>query len=374
MKKVRLFAVGVIIILIGYVGWYHSSIHPGEFFDFDGESPSGLTGAVSNALSIPEHTYIVASNTPQFVVLSFDGSKSLQMLNETLAFEKEMVAINKPLHFTYFINAAYFLTQANAGLYQPPGRHPNGSSNIGFSDSASDISKRVKAFNDAVNSGNEIASHAVGHFNGSNWTAEEWKQEFSSFNTILFNAQKNNLPEKIEPWVISSQQIIGFRAPNLGVDPNLYQNLRDFHFLYDSSGVGNPRNWPKKDSYGIWHIPLGEIRIGLRRSPAAAMDYSLWIHQSRGKNTVTKGSDGWNMDFDEIEKSYMQYFDANYIGSRAPVIIANHFSKWNDGLYWEAMKKFAHNVCGKPLVRCVSFKELVAYLNTEGIPQTISAQ
>src|ERR1700759_2357249 len=42
---------------------------------------------------------------PQFVVLAFDGSKSLGMWQETRKFAKDMTAAGKPVKFTYFINA-----------------------------------------------------------------------------------------------------------------------------------------------------------------------------------------------------------------------------------------------------------------------------
>ena len=44
-------------------------------------------------------------------------------------------------------------------------------------------------------------------------------------------------------------------------------------------------------------------------------------------------------------------------------MIAGHFAKWNDGVYWEAMKAFASEVCGRADVRCVSYRELVNYMN-----------
>src|SRR4051812_724184 len=80
---------------------------------------AALTAIASQAVP---RSYHVASSTPQFIVLSFDGSKSTDMLNETLDFERTMAASGVPLKFTYFINAAYFLTQDTAGVYQAPGQ------------------------------------------------------------------------------------------------------------------------------------------------------------------------------------------------------------------------------------------------------------
>lgn len=338
--------------------------------DHEYTDPRVLSAAVSAALATPSPTYMVASNTPQYVLFSFDGSKSVDMLYETLAFQKKMTDEGKPLHFTYFINAAYFLPEYKANLYQAPYQKP-GVSNIGFSNSTADIAGRVHAFNEAVKAGNEIGSHTAGHFNGTDWSYENWKQEFNSFDTILFGTQRNMLPVAVEPWMIKPGQIKGFRAPSLGINENMYRVLGDFNFQYDSSGVGPEGNWPSKDPYGIWRIPLSIVFDGSERSPVVGMDYNQWQHQSHGQDTVEKGSAQWTADFNEVLKAYTDYFDTNYNGSRAPVVIGNHFSRWNDGVYWEVMKSFAEKVCGMPNVHCGTFSEFVTYVNTHGIPQLV---
>jgi hypothetical protein len=104
------------------------------------------------------------------------------------------------------------------------------------------------------------------------------------------------------------------------------------------------------------------------KKPIASMDYNIWSHQSNAKDLAAKGTTLWNSYLKETKDAYMSYFLSNYNGNRAPVSIANHFSKWNDGVYWEAMKDFAKEVCGLPQVRCATFKELVEYLNTTGVP------
>ncbi len=338
-----------------------------DMFDYEHIDPSVLSAAVSAALSTPALEYAVASDTPQYVVLSFDGGKSSDMLDETLAFQKEMAGKNKLLYFTYFINAAYFLSNHKKALYQAP-YHKPGVSNIGFSDSVPDITRRVRTFNEAVKRGNEVGSHTVGHFVGTSWTYQDWKQEFNSFFAILFGVQQNMLPLAVEPWLIAPKQIKGFRAPTLGVNENMYQVLGDFSFRYDSSGIGPAGNWPVKDAYGIWRIPLGIIHVGPHKNPVLAMDYNLWVYQSKARNTVKKGTALWLRYFGEVLKAYRNYFYGNYNGSRAPIVIGNHFTKYNDGLYWEAMKAFAEEVCGKPYVRCTTFSKFVDYLDTKGPP------
>jgi len=305
---------------------------------------------------------VVSTSTPQFVILSFDGSKSVDMLNETLDFERKMKAQGEAVHFTYFINPVYFLPSSRSYVYQAPRQKP-GVSTIGFSDSSADVALRVAAFNEAMREGNEIGSHAVGHFNGSDWSHDEWKQEFDSFDTLVADIQQNNLPVVIETSLFNRENIVGFRAPDLGVNEQTYKILSEFHFSYDSSGIDVSDTWPKKDSYGVWHIPLGMMTIGPQEFRVTTMDYNVWMHQSNAHNVLTKNSLEWNSHLREVVDAYVQYFNRHYEGSRAPVVIGGHFSQWNDGLYWEAMKIFAQNVCGKTDVRCSTYSELVAFMN-----------
>lgn len=368
-KRITGIFIGICSLII--ILWNFNYIKP-SFPDDDmrQEDIPSLASTLNALGSSRKEIYVVSSSTPQFILLSFDGSKSLSMLNETLDFQRKMSDENKPLHFTYFINAAYFLTVDNASLYQGP-RQKAGVSNIGFSHTTQDIADRVYAFNTALAQGNEVGSHAVGHFNGAKWSYNEWKQEFTSFNTILSNVQKNNSTILINQPQFTPENIIGFRAPNLAENEHLYEVLQDFHFSYDTSGIGPMENWPQKDRYGIWHIPVGSISIGSRHQPVVSIDYSLWMHQSRGKKTAVRGSLLWNEDYNDVLAAYMNYFNSNYNGNRAPIVIVDHFSKWNNGVYWEAMKTFAQNVCGRPFVHCVTFRQLVDYLNTVGAPRRV---
>ena len=68
-------------------------------------------------------------------------------------------------------------------------------------------------------------------------------------------------------------------------------------------------------------------------------------------------------------ESQRRRFD--YFGNRAPVQLGHHFSKWNGGAYWEAMQTVAKRVCGLPEVKCVTFKEIVKFLeeNAANLPK-----
>ncbi len=302
-----------------------------------------------------------ATNTPQFVILSFDGSKSIAMWEETRDFVRQMNEKNKPLRFTYFINAVYLLSPESKFLYKGP-RNQSGHSPILFSDNKEDIAIRVNEINNAVKEGNEIGSHSAGHFDGSTWSYDEWTEEFNSFNNLFSSIVKNNNDSEIDEFIFRTNDISGFRAPELGLNNYLFKVEKDFGFKYDTSGVGYANTWPTKDENGLWHIPISSISMGDGRQ-AIAVDYSLWQFQTNGMNSLKRDTKEWNNAVSEVEEAYSNYFYSNYRDSRAPVVVAHHFSKWNDGAYWQAMKNFAENTCGLPDVRCTTFKELVRYMD-----------
>lgn len=299
---------------------------------------------------------------PQLVALSFDGSYSLEMWDETLDFARDASRRNAPVDFTYFISGVYFLAPENASLYQAPRRKP-GESAIEFADGLEDIALRIDKVNRAVREGHEIASHANGHYLGSDWTFDEWMQEFSEFNELLFDIQKNNpgLPKK--HLALNPKDITGFRAPELGSNTALFKVLKEMGFRYDSSTISSQRRWPTQTE-GIWNYPLVSIEVGKEKTPVLSMDYSLYHHQSRVKDVAARNSETWRKFHQDLYEAYMKYFSNHYEGNRAPIFIANHFSKWNDGVYWEVMQRFVLSVCGQPEVYCVTFEKLTDYLDS----------
>jgi hypothetical protein len=304
---------------------------------------------------------------PQFVVMAFDGSRSLDMWQNTLDFAQEMSQAGHPVHFTYFLSGVYFLNWRKANSYLPP-QKPAGTSLIGFADSNLDVEKRVAFVNRALAEGHEIGSHLNGHFDGSKWTLQDWQQEFSQFNNLIFNIAPNNDVDPLDAGRynihLSQADMIGFRAPDLGKNNAMYQVLKDNGYAYDTSGVGKATDWPKKLPNGLWEFPLAQINYATSTSKILSMDYNFYFKQSAAKDVAKQGDEKWNKFFNDTYTSYINYFNQNYQGGRAPVFIGSHFSEWNDGAYWEAMKKFAQDVCVQPEVKCVDFKELMDYLNT----------
>lgn len=341
----------------------------------------GLASAVKNIKIIPsflqiketpspEVTPAKLSYTPQFVLISFDGSKAVSIWKDIREFKDQMNASGTPLNVTHFINAAYFLTNENKDLYQGP-HQERGYTNIGVSEDLEHIRTRIEEVNKAIADGDEIAVHTVGHLSGLHWAKEDWLQELESFNAIMFGLDKIYPDAHLPPLNLKATDIIGFRAPYLDHDQNLYEALHELpQYKYDTSEVGDDSEWPTKDTHGLWHIPLGMVELGPNRTHILAMDYNWYLHDTNTKNTLTQGTAEWQRVYENTLKAMLDYFNHNYTGKRAPVLIGYHFSMdWNDGVYWKALKDFAREVCGKPEVKCGTFKELVNYMNEYGTPR-----
>ncbi len=300
---------------------------------------------------------------PQFVLMAFDGSLSPDMWKETTDFSNEMQkSTGKPFQFTYFISGVYFVSNKNKASYQSP-HHKAGASAIGFGGDNDEIQERVHLMNASYLRGNEMGSHANGHFDGSKWSYEDWKNEFDQFVDIIFNfARVNHIPPESHPEKIlfGTDKVRGFRAPLLGVSPGLWETLAENQFTYDTSRTSAPNYWPKKESQGFWNFPLAELKISGTAKRTLSMDYNFYYAQSQAKPGP---KEKWAEYEKEMYDTYVSYFMQNYRGNRAPVHIGHHFSKWNGGAYWKAMKHFAETVCGLSEVRCVAYRDLADFLD-----------
>ena len=294
---------------------------------------------------------------PQFVVMAFDNCTELERWKELSEFAAEMNRSGEPLHFTFFVSGINFLADDKAGLYQPPDRR-RGASQIGFGGTAEEVTQRVAYINDLYRNGHEIASHAVGHFNGSRWSAQEWAQEFVSFRELLTNVGTNNGLDGTVKFAFSPSEVIGFRAPYLSTSPGLYTALKDDGFRYDTSGESFPEKWPEKIG-DLWRFNLVELKLADSGRRALSMDYNFFAAQS---HTVVEPQrrDAFR---EEMLQTYLDYFRSNYAGDRAPLNIGHHFFDYQDGAYREALKTFARMVCGLPEVRCATYAELADFMD-----------
>lgn len=303
--------------------------------------------------------YAQAPRPPQYIALAFDGSQSIQMWNETKDFASELDKNEKDLKFTYFISGVYWLSPETRKMYLPPKKNP-GASDIGFGESRSDIESRIDVVNEVFDLGHEMASHANGHFDATalKWTDKEWEKEFNEFNKLIFSAGHNNGLQK--ELKFTPEDVVGFRAPLLERANGLSSVLNKFHYRYDTSRIADRMDyWPEKKE-GLWNFPLAPVVIAGTGKRTISMDYNFYYAQSKGVADPAHSA----LFEEQMYNTYLNYFKNNYNGNRAPIHIGHHFSKWNAGAYWRAMKRFALEVCGQPEVKCVTYKELADYMDS----------
>ncbi len=311
---------------------------------------------------IADRSVAAVNRPPQFVLLAFDGSKSLSMWQETREFARR-----NNVKFTYFVSGVYFIANSDKTLYAEPARGL-GQSAIGWGGTADEIQARNQHVVAAISEGHEIASHANGHFDGSKYSALQWEMELRQFRDIMRNGWE--LYGRKKPSRVWNQyfdkNLIGFRAPQLGHSSATLNVLNASGYTYDTSKVENMSYWPQK-IMGIWNFPLAGLRIEGTSQRTLSMDYNFYVADSNGKpGPATE----WSRYEEQMYNTYIRYFQNNYYGNRAPVDIGHHFSRWNGGAYWKAMQRFAQSVCSLPEVECVTYRELNEFLN-QADPATI---
>ncbi len=290
----------------------------------------------------------------QVVLISFDGDRDNALWQRSLALGAKAGA-----KFTYFLSCVNLLSPENKVLYEAPIKGA-GKSNVGFGGSRADVSARLMNIWRAHVSGHEIASHACGHFDGKDWTAAQWSQDFRSFDKIAANAWKIN-GEVHEPFGwrdFVANDIVGFRAPYLSVSSGLEAALEAKHFAYDASSVERDISEPKIKS-GIVRYALPMIEEGPAQRRIISMDYNLFVRHS---NAVEQKDESGAFEARTLE-ALNKAFDAQYKGERHPLQFGLHFVLMNDGAYWKALDAFASAVCVKPDVECITYKDYAAWVN-----------
>ena len=321
--------------------------------------------AAGMAMSAAHAEHADVARPAQFVMLAFDGGIGLPRWQDLADFSDAMNRGGKPVHFTIFVSGVAFIETAYRNVYQAPGQG-RGSSAIWFGGSAEDVRKRIGYINAMYANGHEIASHAIGHFNGASWSAAQWDQEFAAYRAIVFNGSPAYARVAADTVDVPLAKIVGFRAPYLARGPGLYEALQRAGFRYDTSGIALADAWPRKAD-GLWRFDLAQIKVGGRRT--LSMDYNIFIAQSGGAIVDPRRAATLRA---EMLATYLDWFRTNYTGNRAPLNIGHHFEALQGGVYNEALKDFARQVCGLPEVKCATYSELADYMDALS-PETLEA-
>ncbi|MER6982012.1 hypothetical protein ABT317_34855, partial [Streptomyces carpinensis] len=305
---------------------------------------------------------------PQFVVFSWDGAgeDSQKLFSH---FRKVAEANNAKM--TFFLSGLYMLPKGKRELYNPP-QHVPGSSEIGFNteQGVADTARQVRL---AWLEGHEIGTHFNGHFCGPNggvgqWSVAEWKSEIAQAKEFVKTWKTNSGLRNLSPLPFDyDKELIGARTPCLEGQKNFVKAASQLGFRYDSSGVGN-QVWPKKRD-GLWDLSMQLVPFPGHTFEQLTMDYNFMVNQS---GTKTQGDpDKFAYWGDQMRDGLLKGFYRAYDGNRAPLVIGNHFESWNGGTYMRAVEDVVKEVCNKPEVRCVSFHQLVDWLDAQN-PRTLA--
>jgi hypothetical protein len=297
---------------------------------------------------------------PQYVIISFDGAQ-----DNALWQRSRTLAARTGARFTYFLSCAFLLTRDTRREYQGPGEQP-GKSDVGFAESRREVADRLEEIRLATSEGHEIASHGCGHFDGKDWSKDDWLEEFASFHHIMRDAYTiNGIAGEPADWRdFADKAVTGFRAPYLATGKPLYAALKAAGFAYDASGVSRGPAMPERGD-GAVRFSLPMIPEGPASRRVIAMDYNLFVRHTDGVEQPDE-----NGAFQERSyEAFKAAFDAQHGGERIPLQIGFHFALMNDGAYWKALERFASDVCTKPDVVCTSYED---YLARTGAGDTLS--
>ena len=303
----------------------------------------------ASILALPAATTLAeAAPKTQYVLISFDGAHDVAQWERSRA-----LASRTGARFTYFLSCVYLLSPETRSIYKAPG-YSSGRSNVGFASSTEDVAKRLNEIWKARGEGHEIASHGCGHFDGAAWTKADWSAEFDAFDTIVGDAWTlNGIADEPAGWRrFVEHDISGFRAPYLATGKAMFEALADHGFSYDASGVSRGPTDPDR-SKAVVRFALPQIPEGPSERRIIAMDYNLFVRHSGGIESTDKDQTYENRAHD----AFVDAFETQYRGERVPLQIGFHFSLMNGGAYWRALERFADEVCIKPGVMCVSYKD-----------------
>ncbi len=337
----------------------------------------------------PENLGPVAAGErpPQVVVVAFDGAGvAVEGKYPQFQFWRD-VSREANARFTYFLSGPYLLTHDNIHKYTAPQLgtatqampfQVSGVLPLPGQTEQEAVRYELEQLRDAHAEGSEIGTHFNGHICGdqkgsvARYSAADWEAELVEFQSMIDNANANN---DIEPAVdlgFDGDDIVGSRTPCLEGDYKLlYPVLEKHGFLYETSptpDASSPtqwpqRGWPETGETSMWVFPLPYVPSYGTDRRILAMDYNFCFQHEGCKTKAaypTSTTDGWGQ---QALDTYRQYFQRNYTGNRAPVILGNHFAMWHNGAYSGALADFVTETCGKAEVRCVSYRELAEWLN-----------
>lgn len=297
---------------------------------------------------------------PLFVVISFDGAGDLALWARWRAVARQVNA-----RMTFFLSGPYLYPEDHRANYKPPYHRP-GASEIGWGD-PSTVLARTTVLRQAIAEGHEIGTHANGHFCGKTgigrWTTAQWTAELSAFDQMVRTGPTLAAGKTVAP-PFDPATVKGMRTPCLeGNRPAYRRAMVQRGMLYDASAPGYLA-WPKKVD-GLWNFPLQSVTLAGTTRTTLTMDYNLWFSQTGARVAPVAQVPALKA---QVLATYRQALAKSRAAGNPPLFLGNHFNRWNNSVYSDALTTFVEETCTQPDVRCVSNMELVSWLAKYGVP------
>ncbi len=291
---------------------------------------------------------------PLFLVVSFDGAGDLALWHHWRTLAHQVDA-----RMTFFLSGPYLYPADHRTDYKPPFHNP-GASDIGWS-TPSTVLARTTILREAIAEGHEIGTHVNGHFCGpkgvGEWTTAQWTAELNAFDQMVRTgpglAAGKTVAAPFDPATVK-----GMRTPCLEGNRAAYRRAMSYRgMVYDASATGYLR-WPKKVD-GLWDFPLQGVTLAGTSKQTLTMDYNLWYAQTKARKAPVAQVPQLRA---QVLATYRQALARSRAKGNPPLFLGNHFNRWNNSVYSDALTTFVKETCKQPDVRCVSNIELAGWL------------
>ncbi|WP_240970497.1 polysaccharide deacetylase family protein [Actinacidiphila epipremni] len=339
---------------------------------------------------------------PQFVVFSWDGA--VQDDRHLMSYIREF-GERDGAAMTYFVSGTSLLPAGRQDLYAAP-RHPRGTSDTGLPADRGVVADTVREMRLAWADGSEIGTNFNAHFCGADggaadaagdaagdsggsaasgdstgtadsadsasgtWTADEWAGEIRQARDFTQQWKTDTGLTGLDPLPFDyAKGVVGGRPPCLSDPAGLPAAAKAAGFRYLADPTAQPQVWPSQVD-GLWHFPEQEVPVPGRDVETPASDQGFLSVQSGTPATGAQDPEqnaAWSR---QMHDGLIAGFQRAYDGNRAPLVVAGHLESWNGSAYLKAVEDTVREVCGKPDVRCVSFKQLADWLDLQD-PQVL---
>lgn len=286
---------------------------------------------------------------------------------------------------------------------------------ISVADSCEPVALVKRSWREALDRGFEIGNHTHSHSDGMQFSMSDWNAEINACVDRLTRPWSDDLSTDETGIGIDPRLIEGFRTPYLGYNAETFKAVQEYGFLYDCSieeGVqadqdgrnflwpytldaGSPGNqtahaddamFPLVGAHpGLWEIPCYVVitppddlcehyglSVGFRDRCAKLNPAGFDIQQGKITGLDYNCLVEYAMTADEFLATLMYTLDLRLAGNRAPFAFGGHTDVYARGYDFcpnitiaerrIVLEKFLDYALSKPMVRVVSQKELVTWM------------